>query len=187
MEVHVIRHTRVEVRAGICYGQTDVEPTATFETEARKLKNKLPTSFDLVYSSPLRRCILLAQEFSGQVVSDNRLKEMHFGQWELKPWNEIPESQITPWYRDFVNTLTPEGENFRAVYGRVQEFMEDLRKNADNQKVLIVCHGGVIRSIWCYLLGIPLENAFKIPVEFGEILRFHLGKSAVDDYIIQKK
>lgn len=187
MEVYIIRHTRVDVPSGICYGQTDVDVAVTFESEVQKLKSQLPVHFDVVYSSPLKRCTQLAQKFGKEVIKDNRLKEMHFGDWELMLWNEIPEFQIAPWYKDYVHTTAYGGENFIAVYERLHAFMEDLRKNTHNQKVLIVCHGGIIRSIWCYILQIPLENAFKIPVGFGEILQLRLGRTSSDDFIIQKK
>lgn len=187
MEVYVIRHTKVNVASGICYGQTDVDVAATFETEAEALTGKLPVSFDVVYSSPLKRCMQLARKFGKNIITDDRLKEMHFGDWELKCWNEIPESQIAPWYIDYVHTSAIGGESFSAVYERLHAFMEDLRKNTHNQKVLIVCHGGIIRSIWCYILQIPLENAFKIPVGFGEILQIKLGKTSKEDHITQKK
>lgn len=187
MEIYVIRHTRVDVPPGTCYGQSDVDAAATFNAETEELRNRLPASFDAVYSSPLRRCIQLAREFGNEIVPDDRLKEMHFGTWEMKEWDVIPGSEIAPWYQDFVNTITPGGENFRSVYERVYAFMEHLRLNTGQQKVLIVCHAGIIRSIWCYLLQIPLQNAFKIPVGFGEVLHFQLGKCAAEDYLIQKK
>lgn len=187
MEVYVIRHTRVNVPEGMCYGQADVGLANTFETETGELQSKLPLFFDCVYSSSLSRCTRLAKVFSPTFIPDDRLKEMHFGKWERKQWNQIPESEIHNWYQDFVHTMAPEGENFKAVYQRLCAFMNDLRLHANNDNILLVCHGGIIRSIWCYLLQIPLENAFKIPVGFSEVLHFHLGKTQNEDFIIAKK
>lgn len=187
MEIYVIRHTKVSVGSGICYGQSNLAVSDTFHEEAEKLKMELVLPFDSVYSSPLTRCIKLAKKFDDSIILDDRLKEMDFGDWEMKPWNEIPKQEIEQWYSDYVNTSVPNGENFKMVYERLCSFMEDIRLSFGNQKILIICHGGIIRSIWCYLLQIPLHNAFKIPVGFSEILHFNLGKDASEDFIIQKK
>lgn len=186
MEVYVIRHTKVEVPKGVCYGQSDVALAATFEEEMKELKRKLPENFDLVFSSPLTRCKQFALQFSDEITYDNRLKEMYFGEWEMKAWSDIPLEEIQPWYDDFVFTKTPNGENFELLFLRLKSFLDELRTK-DYQKVLIVTHAGIIRAIWAYLLETPLQNAFKIPIGFEEVLHFHLGKTSNEDFIIQKK
>lgn len=186
MEVYIIRHTTVNVAQGTCYGQTDVPLADSFEQEAEDLIKKLPHDFNIVFSSPLQRCVQLASKFQGEVVFDDRLKEMHFGEWESAQWNDIPTDIIQPWYDDFVNTSTPQGESFHDLYMRTSLFIDELRDKSYN-KVLIVTHGGIIRSLWTYLLQYPMENAFKIPVGFGEVFQFHLGSQPKDDYIVKKQ
>lgn len=185
MEVYIIRHTKVAVEKGICYGQTDVALADSFQEELAVLKNHLPTDFDQVFSSPLSRCKTLAEPFSSEIIFDDRLKEMHFGDWEMKAWNDILTDEIQPWYDDFVSIKTPNGENFEDLRKRCTSFFDELRTK-NYQKVLIVTHGGIIRSTWSYLLEIPLKNTFKIPLDFGEVLHFHLAKNSNKDYIIKK-
>lgn len=186
MEIYVIRHTQVDVPKGTCYGQTDVPVSDSFEKEFLELKQRLPMDFDAAYSSPLSRCMQLAKQFSKEIITDNRLKEMYFGDWELKLWNDIPLTDIQPWYDDFVTISTPNGESFQDLYARCSFFLDELRSQK-HQKVLIVTHGGIIRSMWAYLLKVPLQNAFKIPVGFGELFHFHLGKNEKEDFIVEKK
>lgn len=186
MEVFIVRHTSVAIEKGICYGQSDVALADTFRQEIEQLKKQLPTDFDKVYSSPLQRCKTLAEQFSSSIIFDDRLKEMHFGNWEFKAWNDIPKEEIQPWYDDFVSTETPNGDSFENLYFRCSSFLDELRKQ-NYDKILIVTHGGIIRSTWSYLLEIPLHNAFKIPVGFGEILHFNLGKNEKEDFLVKKK
>ena len=186
MEVFVSRHTRVSVPSGICYGQTDVALRETFLEEIDQFKHRIPTDLDVVFSSPLQRCKQVAKSFSEEFITDNRLLEMDFGSWEMKAWNDIPQIEIQPWYDDFVFTKTPNGENFEILFLRLKSFLDELRTK-DYQKVLIVTHAGIIRAIWTYFLETPLQNAFKIPVAFEEILHFNLGKTSNEDYIIEKK
>ncbi len=185
MQVDVIRHTKVNVPSSVCYGQTDVELAETFQAEAKDLKRQLSTDFDVVFSSSLSRCQQLAETFSNEIILDERLKEFNFGDWEMKNWNEIPAEEINPWYEDFVQTKTPNGESMQEMFDRLSHFMNELR-NSNYQHVLIAAHGGIIRLMWCYLMQIPIENAFKIPVNFGEVFQFNLGKNQAEDYILRK-
>jgi alpha-ribazole phosphatase len=60
--IYLIRHTTPAVARGICYGQTDLDVTETFSEEAAVIRQCLPGTIGLVYSSPLKRCTLLAKE-----------------------------------------------------------------------------------------------------------------------------
>ena len=78
MEIILIRHTRVGIEKGTCYGWSDVPLADTFETEALATKRQLETfgTFDAVFSSPLSRARKLA-DFCGSLVdisSENFLR-----------------------------------------------------------------------------------------------------------------
>ena len=54
MKITLIRHTRVAVETGICYGWSDVGVAPSFETEASRVKENISNEqFDIGYSSPL--------------------------------------------------------------------------------------------------------------------------------------
>ena len=186
MQVSVIRHTKVNLPSSVCYGQTDVDLAGSFEDEVKIIQDKIDDNFDAVFSSPLNRCLQLSQTFSTEIMIDERLKEFNFGDWEMQNWIDINPEEINPWYNDFVNTKTPNGESMNEMFFRLNSFMNDLRQQ-DFENVLIVTHGGIIRLIWCYLLQIPLKNTFKIPVDYHEVLKFNLGKTENEDFILQKK
>ena len=42
-------------------------------------------------------------------------------------------------------------------------------KNLCFENIAIVSHGGIIRIILCHLLGIPLENIFRIEQDNGAL------------------
>ena len=98
MKITLIRHTRVAVETGICYGWSDVGVAPSFETEASRVKENISNEqFDIVYSSPLSRCRKLAA-FCGfhEPILDDRLKELNFGEWEMKSWNELSSDPHRP-------------------------------------------------------------------------------------------
>lgn len=187
MEVYVIRHTAVAVENGICYGQLEVPLAESFEQEAEKLKSELPTSFEAVYCSPLQRCKVLAEKLGlANIFYEKALMEMNFGEWEGKFWNEINPQDLAKWMTDFVHIPAPKGENLSLLYARLRDFMDNLRQKT-YKNVLLITHAGVIRALWAYLLEIPLQHVFKIPVSYGEILGFHLGTSPQNDWIFRLK
>jgi alpha-ribazole phosphatase len=183
MEVYVIRHTPVAVDKDICYGQCNVPLADTFLRDIEYFKNNLPPNFDSVYCSPSQRCKELATELKYEnVVYEKALMEMNFGDWENKKWNDQNQDELNTWMADFVNIKAPNGENLIQLFDRVKAFADSLRKE-EHKKVLLITHAGVIRCLWAYLLAIPLQNIFKIPVAYNEIFIFNLTQNPNTDSI----
>jgi alpha-ribazole phosphatase len=182
MELAVIRHTRLDIDVGRCYGQSEVNLADSFDDELAQLRSQLTPPWCAVYSSPLQRCNHLAKQFSDSIDTDTRLLEYDFGDWEMTRWDDIDSTALNLWMQDFVNYPTPNGESLVAMYARIATFMEALRAR-DHQSCLIVTHAGVIRCIWAYLLQIPLEQIFKLAVGYGEVLRCSLAQNSQEDLI----
>ncbi|MNK36165.1 putative phosphoserine phosphatase 2 [compost metagenome] len=185
MEIYVIRHTRVSIEKGTCYGQFDVPLNSNFLQDIATLKYKLPNDFDKIFSSPLKRCSLLAEHISLEGIEyHDSLKEMSFGSWENKTWDSIDSELLNEWMDNFVFTKTPEGESLYLLYERVSLFIDQLRSQKYG-KIALVTHAGVIRCLWAYVLNIPLESIFKIPIDYGEGMIFKLGDNKSMDQIVK--
>jgi len=177
LDLYFIRHTSVNVKEGICYGYSDVEASQTFESEVKILKKKFSISPQMIfYSSPLKRCILLAERLSiSDPIIDTRLIELNFGDWELKDWSLINKTEREKWLNDFVNFRCPNGESYLDLYKRATDFFEALvEKNYEN--VAIITHGGFIRSILSYILEIPLKKSFSIQIHYGSVSKIVLSQ-----------
>lgn len=175
MEVYLVRHTETVAAKGICYGQSDVGIIEPIYEHVNAIVKLLPSVPLPIYSSPLARCVALAQAISNkfdtpsEIRFDNRIMELNFGQWELMLWDEIPMDELQPWMDDFVNARVPEGESFVDLHLRVGEFIS-LLKDYDNKSVpLIVTHAGVIRSFYAYFNKIDLKDVFDIDVPYGSV------------------
>jgi len=182
MELAVVRHTRLDIDAGRCYGQSEIALADTFDTELANLHSRLSPPNSAGYSSPLQRCLQLARQFSDSIETDARLLEYDFGDWELNRWDDIDAAALDAWMQDFVNVNAPNGESLVQMYARVVAFMEALR-GRDHPHCLIVTHSGVIRCIWAYLLQIPLAEIFKLEVGYGEVLRCRLAANSQEDVV----
>jgi alpha-ribazole phosphatase len=122
-DIYLIRHTTPAVAKGVCYGQTDLDVTVSFEDEVAIIRECLPAAFSAVYTSPLRRCSMLAQRLFPALPIQLRdaLMEIHCGEWEMKTWDELPKEVVDTWMADFVNIRIPGGESYIDLHTRVNE------------------------------------------------------------------
>lgn len=176
MELYLIRHTTPKVAKGVCYGQTDLDVTNSFEEEFQKINEELGSikTVTTVYSSPLLRCKLLANKIAiSPPIIDDRLMEMNFGDWEMKNWDEINQTELNKWMDDFVNVPCPNGESYALLYQRTSEFIKEL-KTKQHSKVIISTHGGVIRAILSYINQEPLKDSFETKVNYGDVFKLEI-------------
>jgi alpha-ribazole phosphatase len=175
MKLTLVRHSSLDIAPNICYGQSDVDVSARFDDELALLKSKLAAfQFDAVYASPLQRCHKLAQalcvtpSFGVDVIDiklDARLKELSFGDWELNAWDSIPREVFDVWANDYANLAPPNGETFSELHARTKSFVEALMTHSAGKNILVVTHGGVIRSVLADVLNMPLKGLFRITID----------------------
>lgn len=172
MKLVLIRHTSVNVPKGVCYGQTDVELNATFPDEASKVKENLKNyKFDIVYSSPLKRCVELAQ-YNGYVspLKDDRLMELNFGDWEMKTYSEIKDPRLQEWFTDYINVSAPGGESVIDQQKRFSEFVEEIKnKYSDDFTIGIFTHGGIVMNALVKYKGKTFEEVYANIPDYGSI------------------
>lgn len=178
MIIHLLRHTKTQCPTGICYGQTDVELAQSFEQEKKNiLENLHSITFTKIYSSPLKRCALLAKAISQnqEIVFDNRLQELNFGDWENKHWNDIEKTtEATKWFADYISTACPNGESYLMLRDRVCAFLKDVSLLSNDSSILIVTHGGVIRTLNSIITNIKPEEAFAMQIDYGQLCTLHI-------------
>ena len=170
MNIYLIRHTTPDIELVYCYGQTDLDVAHTFTEEAGRAKALLPAFKKVkIYASPLLRCKKLAEFLDlGDITYDDRLKEINFGDWEMKPWKDFDKKVFDSWVNDFVTQFPPDGESFQQMHDRVMSFFNTLHDREDKD-VILVCHGGVIRAILANILHMPLKFMFRMNIDFGAV------------------
>lgn len=178
VNLYLIRHTTLNIPAGVCYGQSDVDVSAGFEVERNVLAAKLAgIQFDAVYASPLQRCTKLANALNlGDMQLDARLKELNFGDWEMQPWDCIPRDVFDVWAYDYANMSPPNGESFTQLYHRVNGFFDEVGGHLNGKNVAIVTHGGVIRSVLAHALNMPLKGLFRMAIDHASVTKITLSE-----------
>ncbi|MFD0962902.1 alpha-ribazole phosphatase family protein [Pseudofulvibacter geojedonensis] len=170
MEIYLIRHTTPKIDSGICYGQSDLDLINNYAEEISRVTSSIQTIKPEIYSSPLKRCTILAKSFNENIVLDSNLKEINFGDWELKAWNDIDSEELNIWMKNFVFEKPPNGESYIELSKRVNESFDRIVTLSDSNKIIIT-HAGVIRAIIARLNNIDLKDSFKIKLEYGHIIK----------------
>ncbi|HAI76202.1 MAG TPA: alpha-ribazole phosphatase [Microscillaceae bacterium] len=175
MEVYLIRHTTPQVAKGIAYGQTDLDVIETFDQEAQQIRALLPEAHQeemYCFASPLQRCAKLAQHLfkPSQITFEPKLKEANYGDWEMKPWNDIDHQALNRWMSDFAKERIPNGETYEEVFERAVQVWEHIHQ-LPHEKVALVTHFGIIQSLLAHLLHIPLDKTFRIHLDYGCVIQ----------------
>jgi broad specificity phosphatase PhoE len=164
-------------RAGLLLGHSDPELTVAGSAQAEALAAYLsavePT---VVVSSPLRRARATAEPIAAAcgvgVDLDDRLIEIDYGQWEGRPFAELPAAVIECWRRD-PGFAPPEGESLTSVRTRVAGFCADVL--GDEAVVVAVSHVSPIKAAVAWALGVGDEITWRMRLDVGTVTRIGIG------------
>lgn len=156
-------------------GIAQVEKASVFiSTEVLKRGSAEATSgLAAVYTSPLNRALksaeIIARPHNLTPVVINDLRERSFGVWEGMSFNEIREQypvEFEAWANNPLKYSPVGGESTLEVRDRVINALEKIIYSHNGEEtainIAIAAHGGVNRIILCHVIGIPLENIFRI-------------------------
>ena len=186
MDLYLIRHTKPQVLDGVCYGQADIDVASSFDEEFEVLKKKLKAIQPKeIFSSPLQRCLKLAQASathlnSARVMPDNRLMELNFGDWELQPWSDIPQGIVGEWTEAHIRHTPPNGESYQDLHLRAKNFLEEISEEHEGEVLIAFTHAGVIRALVAEALNLPLIHAVRLQIDYGSV-----SKIVIKDNVTQ--
>ena len=137
MTLTLMRHPHIDFATQRCIGQTDVdlsfEGKSSLKFLAAEACRLLP---DLVISSDLKRCRLLAEEIAARLrirpVFDPIWREIDFGFWENRTWEAIQREEteaFAEWVADFVTIAPPGGESFLQLQKRILSAIDTMLPN----------------------------------------------------------
>ena len=173
MEIYLIRHGETywnEHR--LLQGRSDIELNENGRTLAGETGMTLDqVDFNIIYSSPLIRAYetacLVRGHRSTQIIRDDRLMEISFGDYEGKDSRELFKNTDDPFHHFFERPElyhpAPNGESFEALCNRTKEFMQQVIEPLASscKRVMIVGHGAMNKSIEYYMLGRELKDYWE--------------------------
>ena len=192
--LYIVRHGETEWnKIGRYQGITNVPLNENGIAQAKACGNALKdVHFDRILSSDLSRALVTAETIRGnrqlEIKTDERLREINFGDWEKLLFTEIEErwpGLIDQMYRRPDIVKVPNGESFQEVQDRAWSAVSDfLNENNEDETILITCHGGTIRTILCKLLDISISHCWNFSQGNTAINRVFYNGMGESDYNI---
>ena len=165
MNIYAMRHGFTRMNKEKLYnGQVDedlIEEGIEQAKEARETVKNM--DFDVIYCSPLLRAKHTCEIVNSKnvpVIYDDRLKERTLGELDGK---DLPKEGLTmdDFYNYFYTTEVKGYESIPVLFSRVHSFIDEL-KNKDYKNVLIIAHGGILRSIFYYFNEVPEDGNLQL-------------------------
>jgi alpha-ribazole phosphatase len=137
---------------------------------------KSAAEIQAVYCSDLARAVTSAEIIAGPYglvpVRVPGLRERSFGAWEGMTFAGIKEkfpAEFEAWARNPLRHSPVGGENTEEVKERVVKALDIIMADHTGDNIAVVAHGGVNRIILCHILGMPLENIFRIEQDYAAV------------------
>jgi alpha-ribazole phosphatase len=112
---------------------------------------------------------IVCRGLTDNIIVRSDLREISMGEWEGKSFCEIAQKYPEEYQKRGENISTyriPGAESFRECQSRVIRAFSDIIESIKGN-VLIVGHAGVNRLLLCYILGMPIENIFRISQDYA--------------------
>lgn len=170
--IYMIRHGETVWNvASKLQGHANVTLSDNGRRQAELLGSRLSgLKFDQFYASDLARAYetarIIAQYHNNQDIKTlPELREINFGRWEGFSINEIqgiyPE-EIKQWWKTPLQTRVPGGESLGDLVKRVVTVVKNIIESRSGGNILLVTHGGVIRSVVGTVLGMDLNEHWRL-------------------------
>ncbi len=143
-------------------GHYDVALSPLGEQQSREMGERYKDDhFNVIFCSDLQRAYRSAEIGFGEkfpIIKDTRLRECDYGDFTRRPDlmsdDEKPKRITVPF---------PNGESYTQTTVRMKSFLEDLVKNHDGQRVMIIGHRATQYGLENIINDVPLEVIIPAP------------------------
>ena len=168
------RHPRTRSGARICHGRIDVPLAEPADAGAERLIAAVAEPIERIVSSPLGRALdvarAVARRTGAPLHADDRLSDQDFGSWEGRAWTALPPDEMRAWQADPVLYAPGGGESLAEMLRRVRRAWTRIGSSEDT--TLVLSHAGPIQCLLHVAAGLPLADALRRGIAYGEVVRF---------------
>jgi alpha-ribazole phosphatase len=139
------------------------------------------TPWQVIISSPLRRCSEFARQLSEKLslpmLLDDRLKEVGFGAWQGLTAFELKqhdETILSRFYHDPVANRPAGAEPLEIFNQRISQAIDEAITTHHGKHILIIAHAGVIRGIITQTLRAPSESMYRLSISTASLSRIQI-------------
>lgn len=164
-------------------GRTDLPLTELGKAQARAVAKRIATGWkpQLVYTSPLMRCVATGGEIAGscgvacKVLED--LNDVDYGDWHWKSHDEVRSQHpdlLETWLQRPHLMRFPRGDSLQDIVARSANALRSVLADHPGKEgtVVLVSHSSVNRALLLQLLDQPLSGYWRVaqgPCSINEI------------------
>ncbi len=149
--------TTFDNEAHLSSGWNDIALSPLGEQQSKEMGERYKDDhFDVIFCSDLQRAYKSAEIAFGTkfpILTDMRLRECNYGDFTQHPSEEVdaqkPQRIIEPF---------PNGESYNQTTERMKSFLEDLLKNHDGKRVMIIGHRATQYGLDKLINGVTIEQ-----------------------------
>lgn len=171
-------------------GWRDIDLNDNGHLQAKRLAARLSEAqqphapLHAIYSSDLARARSTAQAVADQLRLPlglvEGIRERNYGVLEGVPFDQMQQHHpdiAKVWQSRDPDGIIPEGETLREFHVRVTDALQSLASQHQQQRVLVVTHGGAMDIIWRAATGEPIEAPRKVVMLNASINRIRITAS----------
>ena len=173
-----VRHGPTHAKTMV--GWSDLPADLSDQSAIARLSNHLPQDA-VIISSDLIRAAATAdavQANRSRLPHDPSLREMHFGDWELRSHNQI-EAETPDLIRAFWDSpgdvRPPNGESWNEINARIWCATDRLISNFRDRNIIVVAHFGAILSALQRAEKLTPEQSFSHRIDNFSITEMQHG------------
>lgn len=135
----------------------------------------------IVVSSDLIRAVHTADAIQNSRIRlphDRNLREIHFGDWELKRFDEIEAQdpdRIRAYWETPGDVTPPNGESWNQVSDRVDTAIDRLLAQHFGRDLIVVAHFGAILTQVARAEGLSASSAFSHKIDNLSVTTIQIG------------
>lgn len=198
MNLYLVRHGYTEENSkGTYYGDLNIGLNTRGQLQCKFLKEELSkVQFSFVYTSTKRRAVESAEIILGyksyNLIKSDKLNERSFGIFEGLDYIELQKlhkEEYEAWNKDWIGYKIKDGESHLEFSKRVYDFLEHILSiHKDDENILLVCHAGVIRAIYTYIMDKNMNLFWKFGCKNGDLsmIKYEYGNLYIDSIIHNK-
>jgi 6-phosphofructo-2-kinase/fructose-2,6-biphosphatase 2 len=129
----------------------------------------------IIYCSTLKRSLETAEKLTelGELCIMKNLEELHMGLREDMILEEIERNfpqEYDEMKKDPLHFRFPRGESYMDLIHRVEPMIYELERKKG--PIIIIAHHGIIRCLYGYFTGVPLEIIPQLNVPNNTVIKF---------------
>lgn len=150
--------TTTDNETKLASGHNDVELSDLGIKQSYELGDRYKNDyFDAIFCSDLQRSYKTAEIAFGDkfpIIKDLRLRECDYGDFTQKQKKLVDAEKMKR-----INEPFPNGESYTQTAERMRQFIDDVKKNYDGKKIMIIGHRATQYGLDCLLNRLTIEEA----------------------------